>query len=334
MRARSCAVPCLLRRFELTGDHVAPQPKPQEPALLDGASSRFADAFTRRTTQLREGGVPGVRPWTWIAGAVAFTACVVLIVFAVASFGTGPDKKDTVNAETVALRPSVSPSNGSPSGTPSTPAPSGSPRRPVGAGGQSPRGSDSNTVAEGTRSATPSQGSSALNSSSPRPQSGATTRAGAGSGSSRGVGGGASARATQQAQGTTYPGVAVYSHASGRCVTAAGARTSPAKVGTSLEIRDCAGGSWQKVDFRSDGTARMFGLCMEIAWASQQNGAAIQLAKCNGGWAQQFWLNGSHDLVNSEIGKCVDVTDGHTVNGTRLQLWSCAGTDNQKWSKY
>ncbi|MGW1047357.1 ricin-type beta-trefoil lectin domain protein [Streptomyces sp. NPDC002547] len=125
----------------------------------------------------------------------------------------------------------------------------------------------------------------------------------------------------------------VFSHDSGRCVSASGAQYSKAKSGTRLEIRDCVGGSWQKIDFRSDGTARMFGLCMDIASASKANGAVIQLAKCNGGWAQKFWLNSAHDLVNSQIGKCVDVTDERTANGTRLQLWSCAGTDNQKWSK-
>ncbi|MFF7581161.1 ricin-type beta-trefoil lectin domain protein [Streptomyces sp. NPDC008061] len=131
-----------------------------------------------------------------------------------------------------------------------------------------------------------------------------------------------------------YPGVFVFSHASGRCVAATGASSSKAISGTRLEIRDCVGGSWQKIDFRSDGTARMFGLCIEIARASQDDGSAIQLAKCSGGWAQQFKLNSAHDLVNSKIGKCVDVLDNGTANGTKLQLWTCTGADNQKWSKH
>ncbi|MFC5203873.1 ricin-type beta-trefoil lectin domain protein [Streptomyces kaempferi] len=136
-----------------------------------------------------------------------------------------------------------------------------------------------------------------------------------------------------EAKSTTYPGVAVYSHASGRCVAATGSSSSKAVGGTRLEIWDCASGSWQKIDFRSDGTARMFGLCVTIAHASQDDGAAIQLTTCNGSWAQQFNLNSAHDLVNTKIGKCVDVLDNGTANGTKLQLWTCTGADNQKWSK-
>ncbi|MFD4604803.1 ricin-type beta-trefoil lectin domain protein [Streptomyces sp. NPDC058464] len=93
----------------------------------------------------------------------------------------------------------------------------------------------------------------------------------------------------------------------------------------------CDGDAWQKWVFKSDGSVRSMGLCLDIANASQDNGAAIQLATCNGGWAQKFNLNSSHDLVNSVIGKCVDAKDSGTANGTRLQLWDCAGTSNQKW---
>ena len=64
---------------------------------------------------------------------------------------------------------------------------------------------------------------------------------------------------------------------------------------------------------------------------STANGSGIQLARCNGGWAQQFHLTGADDLLNPATGKCVDVTDAATGNGARLQLWDCAGTSNQKW---
>ncbi|WP_189884383.1 ricin-type beta-trefoil lectin domain protein [Streptomyces xantholiticus] len=60
--------------------------------------------------------------------------------------------------------------------------------------------------------------------------------------------------------------------------------------------------------------------------SSTANGAMIQPARCNGGWAQGFALNSTHNLVNTQIGKCVDVTDSATGNGARLQLWDCAGT--------
>jgi hypothetical protein len=72
-------------------------------------------------------------------------------------------------------------------------------------------------------------------------------------------------------------------------------------------------------------------MCMDRAGASFTDGAVIQLARCNGGWAQQFRLNTSSDLTNKN--KCVDVVDKGTASGTPLQLWTCYGTNNQKWYK-
>ena len=31
------------------------------------------------------------------------------------------------------------------------------------------------------------------------------------------------------------------------------------------------------------------------------------------------------------VGKCMDVTNGATANGTRIQLWDCNGTGSQEW---
>ncbi|MEW1773095.1 ricin-type beta-trefoil lectin domain protein [Streptomyces sp. NPDC086777] len=134
--------------------------------------------------------------------------------------------------------------------------------------------------------------------------------------------------ATHAASSATVPGDAIVGYASSKCVEVsahAGADGSP------LRLWGCDGDAWQKWVFKSDGSVRSMGLCLDIANASQDNGAAVQLATCNGGWAQKFNLNSSHDLVNSVIGKCVDAKDAGTANGTRLQLWDCSGTSNQKW---
>ncbi|WP_329140486.1 ricin-type beta-trefoil lectin domain protein [Streptomyces sp. NBC_00670] len=125
------------------------------------------------------------------------------------------------------------------------------------------------------------------------------------------------------------PGTTLYSHASHRCIEMVGHKGAD---GSPLEIWDCGKADWQKWDFRSDGTIRSMGLCMDVAWGSRENGAVIQLAVCSGNPAQQFRLNSSNDLVNPQADKCVDVKDQATGNGTRLQLWDCNGQDNQKWS--
>ncbi|MFJ3671514.1 ricin-type beta-trefoil lectin domain protein [Streptomyces sp. NPDC090106] len=115
--------------------------------------------------------------------------------------------------------------------------------------------------------------------------------------------------------------------ASGRCVDVT---DGTAGAGTALQIWDCTGATWQRWSFYSDGTVRSLGLCMEVASAG--DGAAMRLAKCNAGSGQRFQLNSAGDLVNLKADKCVDVKDQLSDNGTRLQLWTCTGAQNQKWS--
>ncbi|KWV29580.1 hypothetical protein AWV63_27780 [Micromonospora rifamycinica] len=108
---------------------------------------------------------------------------------------------------------------------------------------------------------------------------------------------------------------------------------APAAVdGQQLVISGCSSSVRQKWTLGGE-TVRMGSLCMDLADASSADGTRIQLATCNGGWAQRFWINGSGDLVNSAIGKCVDIRDWSTASGTGLQLWTCTGEANQKWTK-
>src|SRR3569833_2041098 len=121
----------------------------------------------------------------------------------------------------------------------------------------------------------------------------------------------------------------IHSAASGRCISVS---AHTAKDGSPLQIYDCQGARWQKWTFGSDGSVRSMGMCMDVAWGSSDDGTTIQLARCHGGAAQTFDLNSAGDLVNTGADKCVDGKDKKTANGTRLQLWQCAGTSNQKWS--
>lgn len=149
-----------------------------------------------------------------------------------------------------------------------------------------------------------------------------------------GVVAGATADATAE-QGTSATeskaaaGRMIVGYASSRCIEVA---AHDGTDGSPLRLWDCGSDAWQKWVFRSDGSVRSMGLCMDIANASTANGTMIQLARCNGGWAQRFTVNSTHNLVNTQIGKCVDVTDSATGNGARLHLWDCAGTSNQRWS--
>ncbi|MFE8950150.1 ricin-type beta-trefoil lectin domain protein [Streptomyces sp. NPDC007856] len=124
------------------------------------------------------------------------------------------------------------------------------------------------------------------------------------------------------------PGVNVFSHASHRCIDVVGGR---AAQGARLMIWDCKDAPSQHWEF-TNGSMRALGMCVQLAGGSTDEGTDLVLSRCDGSPAQQFSLNPRHDLVSLLADKCADVRDDGRANGTRIQLWSCAGTDNQKWT--
>jgi hypothetical protein len=124
-------------------------------------------------------------------------------------------------------------------------------------------------------------------------------------------------------------GVSVQGYDSNRCIDVTNSQNGVGADGTPLQLWDCARSANQVWSFSSDGTVRSHGLCMDLAWASTNENTTVQLANCNGGWAQKFTLNAAHELVNPTANKCV--TAESSANGARLVLRSCAGTSNQKW---
>ncbi|GGM22281.1 endo-1,3-beta-glucanase [Micromonospora sonchi] len=117
---------------------------------------------------------------------------------------------------------------------------------------------------------------------------------------------------------------------SGRCIDIPSANPYD---GAPLQIWDCNTTAAQAWTFAADGTIRAMGKCMDPAWAGTANGTEVNLVTCNGNPAQRFTLNAAGDLVNLNANRCVDVRDNNPNNGGRLQLWDCAGTPNQKWSR-
>jgi hypothetical protein len=128
---------------------------------------------------------------------------------------------------------------------------------------------------------------------------------------------------TAKASGTRST---LVSNASGRCIDV----THEGATGIPLQIWTChPETAWQQWTPYSDGSVRSMGKCMTVTGSA--DGAPVELASCNGGQAQRFRLNGSQDLLNASVDKCVDVKDNSSANGASLQLWSCRGTGNQKW---
>ncbi|MFI5889179.1 family 16 glycosylhydrolase [Actinoplanes sp. NPDC051513] len=125
-------------------------------------------------------------------------------------------------------------------------------------------------------------------------------------------------------------GQALKSNFSGRCIDIPSANPVD---GARLQTWDCNGTVAQQWTANSDGTLRAMGKCMDPAGGALANGTPIQLVTCNGNPVQRFTLSSAGDLVNVSANRCVDVKDWNSANGAQLQLWDCAGTSNQKWSR-
>ncbi|MDG6100864.1 beta-1,3-glucanase family protein [Dactylosporangium aurantiacum] len=103
--------------------------------------------------------------------------------------------------------------------------------------------------------------------------------------------------------------------------------------GQRLIVWNCTGGTNQRWTW-VDGTLRTENnKCMDVAWGSTANGAAIQIANCSGNPAQQFVLSAAGDLVNPQANKCVDIAGWNPNNDAVLHLWECTGGANQKWHR-
>ncbi|MFJ1596194.1 ricin-type beta-trefoil lectin domain protein [Streptomyces sp. NPDC088261] len=340
--------------------------RPQDPA--SDRAGGFAETFARRPSLPRRGLLPGSRVWATTAVAAALTGAGILTVPLLASIDLTPGsgESSTAVAEAAAERepgtatPSASPSPSATSSeehTDRAPAPRGGsggggayipPNPGVGAGVVPPAGGGAADGADGPKEE-PKSGSKSTPSGKDGDAKGTEQgggsaggsgagSAGSGTGGSTGGTGSGGKTPVKQAQGaaqTAPQGVRLVGVASGRCIDVTDSLDGKGRSGTRLQLWDCnptkqANQAWS---FRSDGTIRSMGLCMTVAGNSKSSGAAIQLATCDGGPGQQFYLAGPGDLVNSSADKCVDVLDKGTAAGTKLQLWTCKGTSNQKWYK-
>ena len=129
--------------------------------------------------------------------------------------------------------------------------------------------------------------------------------------------------------GGTPVGNTLVSALNGRCIDVPAATFVD---GARLWMWDCNNTPAQS--FVPDaGRLRSGGLCMDAAGGGTGNGTPIQLATCSTNPAQQFVLSAAGDLVNVAADRCVDVKDTNRDLRAALQLWDCAGTPNQKWTR-
>ncbi|MGJ6967767.1 lectin [Streptosporangium sp. G11] len=72
------------------------------------------------------------------------------------------------------------------------------------------------------------------------------------------------------------------------------------------------------------------GRCLDVANASQANGAQAQIWDCNG-QNNQRWTPTGADELRVYGNKCLDVSNMSTADGALVHIWDCNGQSNQKW---
>lgn len=133
---------------------------------------------------------------------------------------------------------------------------------------------------------------------------------------------------------------------SGRCVEVAGWGMDN---GSPVQQWDCSGGGNQSMQAvpSTDGTFQMrfahSGKCLDVSGPSFEGGALVHQWDCVG-QANQDWkfvevdapvatptytTGAIYRLVSRHSGKCLDLKDHGTGDGTRLQQWDCTGEAQQ-----
>jgi hypothetical protein len=88
----------------------------------------------------------------------------------------------------------------------------------------------------------------------------------------------------------------------------------------------------------TDGTLMAGGMCLGLKGGetATANGTLAVMAKCANTYDQQWavgWDTGNRPrLVNPNSGRCLDVPNASTTNGTQLQIYTCNNTNTQVWN--
>ncbi|WP_121175646.1 RICIN domain-containing protein [Streptomyces sp. 1114.5] len=140
-----------------------------------------------------------------------------------------------------------------------------------------------------------------------------------------------------QLLGSADASVSIRSNQTGYCADVEGGPRSGAEV--------TVYGCWQSVNQRfnlaSDGTVRAGGYCLSTKDNALLDGTRVILADCDGRTGQRWtvrpdgriYLPATIDPATSPSGRCLEVPNGATDQGARLDISNCPGLQaNQQWT--
>ncbi|WP_159646913.1 RICIN domain-containing protein [Sphingorhabdus sp. 109] len=108
--------------------------------------------------------------------------------------------------------------------------------------------------------------------------------------------------------------------------------------GGKLQVWECLGGNNQRFTYLEDDGLILSasGMCLEAV--GTDNGAPVRAFGCDGNEAQVWTIKPlpgkqRQAFVNAGTGRCLDAHRPESKrNGGRIQIWDCAGGNNQSWS--
>jgi GH25 family lysozyme M1 (1,4-beta-N-acetylmuramidase) len=112
----------------------------------------------------------------------------------------------------------------------------------------------------------------------------------------------------------------------GKCLTDAG---DSGAIGTPAETWSCNGAGDQNW-WVTGGTIQIHAKCLTAGGTASLS--TVALAACTGAASQQWQAGTGASLVSLGSGLCLDDPSSSTANGAALQLFTCNGGRNQKWT--
>ncbi|MFF2079030.1 ricin-type beta-trefoil lectin domain protein [Kitasatospora sp. NPDC058162] len=111
--------------------------------------------------------------------------------------------------------------------------------------------------------------------------------------------------------------------------------------GGPLAVYSCWNTRNQRFNLSTDGTIRAGSYCVSTVGNANTNGTQITLANCDGRPTQQWSMRPDGRIINQttvtggdpNTGRCIELNNWHTEQGTRLDIWDCPGLfDNSRWT--
>ena len=101
--------------------------------------------------------------------------------------------------------------------------------------------------------------------------------------------------------------------------------------GTVIQLWTCSGSTAQQVLVQNDGTLSMKSRCVDVTNGATANLTYVQLWDCLNNNSQRWFQRPDGQIENTGSGRCLTSLNAGQTDGTRLVIYDCEFTANQRW---